>query len=90
MKIEICTGSKCSFYGASFILERLEDFMEERAYMPEVRKDFILDVKVRACQGDCKDEDDIAPLVYVDGERIIKATGPVIMERVMKEALRDR
>ncbi len=87
MKIKICSGSKCAFYGASHILENLEELKESLAEMDNVRKDFKLDIELIPCVGDCKENEKTAPLVFVDDERIPLATGPQVMERVIRAAV---
>lgn len=88
MKIAICTGSKCTFYGSSHIIESLEDLQESMQTMEGIRDDFALEIELLPCEGHCKGDEKVAPLVYVDGEAVPMATGPMIMERVLNEAMR--
>lgn len=88
MKIKICSGSKCAFYGASHILESLEELQESMKDMEGIREDFSLDIELIKCPGDCKGDEKIAPLVYIDDERLPLATSPQVMEKVLNEAMR--
>lgn len=87
MKIKICTGSKCMFYGATHILESLEDLKESMTTMDGVREDFELEIELIGCPGDCKGTEKVAPLVFIDDERMALATGPKVMERVLDKAM---
>ncbi len=87
MKVGICTGSKCSFYGASFLIERLEELQEDIHSMENIRDDFQLEIEILPCVGECKGVEDVSPIVFIDGEIIRNASTPVVMERIMNEAM---
>lgn len=88
MKIKICGGSKCAFYGASHILESLEELQEDMKKMEGIREDFALEIELVRCPGDCKSDEKVAPLVFIDDERLPLATSPQVMERVLDAAMR--
>ncbi len=87
MKVGVCTGSRCSFYGASFMIERLEELQEEIMRMNNIKDDFTLEIEILPCVGECKGQEEVSPIVYIDGEMIRKASTPQVMERIMNEAM---
>lgn len=87
MKVSVCTGSKCTFYGASHIIDCLLDMQGYLHELDNVREDAVLEVEVLPCQGFCKEGNHgVAPVVYVDGEMIERAESQQIMEMVMNYA----
>ncbi len=86
MKVRICGGTKCMFYGASNIYECVSDLQESLAEYPGIPEDAVLEVELVPCDGSCKGKDSrISPVVYVDDDRIERATGPIIMEKILDE-----
>lgn len=84
MKVRICTGSKCTFYGASGIMDGLLQLQEDLALIPGIPEDSEFEVEALPCQGFCKDGNHkIAPLVYIDDERFDRASTQQIMETVI-------
>lgn len=75
MKVTVCMGSSCVMMGNMNILSQLEDLQES---MPELD----LEIETVKCLGDCKVQDDVAPVVKIDGETIVRATSQTIMEKV--------
>lgn len=91
MKVSICTGSKCGFYGASHIIDCMLDMKECLHDLPGVRPDAELEIELVPCQGFCQGGNHgVAPVVYVDGQMIERAEGPQIMEIVMNYAQGER
>ena len=84
MKVQVCTGSKCSFYGAQHILNSLFDLQENLHMYPGIREDAVLDIEMLPCRNLCKKGNHgVAPVVYIDGEMIERAQAQQIMERVI-------
>lgn len=84
MKVQVCIGTKCSFYGATNILDSLEDLQASLHEFPGVKEDAELELELIPCAGGCKGKDGkIAPLVFVEDERIERASSPVVMEKIM-------
>lgn len=87
MKIELCSGSKCVFYGVTHLYESLLDLKEDLKEMDHVDPKFTLDIEFIPCVGICKIDSEASPVAYVDGELIEAATGPILMNRVLEAAL---
>lgn len=88
MKVQICIGTKCSFYGATNILDSVEDLKETLHELPNIREDADIEIELVPCYGECKGENSkIAPVVVVDGEKIERASSPVVMEKIMKHLM---
>lgn len=87
MKIDICSGSKCIYYGASHLFESLEDLQESLQNMEGVDPEFTLEINFVPCPGECKESEKAAPLAWVDGQKIPGATGPQLMTCVLKDAM---
>lgn len=90
MKVRICTGSKCIFYGASHILENLEELKDSMHEMEGVPEDFDFEIELIPCPGGCKGDDKVAPLVYIDGEAMYAATGPKVMAALLDKASQEK
>lgn len=87
MKIDICSGSKCIYYGASHLYESLEDLQESLLSMEGIDPEFTLEINFVPCSGDCKDDEKAAPVAWVNGEKISGATGPQLMTCVLNDAM---
>lgn len=89
MKVQICTGSKCTFYGASNIIERLTELRENLHLYPGIPEDAILDVEMIPCTKCCKQgNSEAAPVVLVDGKKIERAKSQQLMEMIL-DALQE-
>lgn len=86
MKVKVCTGAKCTFYGASNILDGLMDMQENLHKFPHIPEDVELIVEAIPCLNYCKrDEDRLKPpVVLVNGEVVAKAKSNQIMEIVLQ------
>lgn len=85
MKISICTGTKCMFYGADNIIDCLTDLQEHLAEYHQIPEDAVLELELVTCDGSCKGKGKkIAPLVYIDGDRFERTSSPEVMEEVFK------
>lgn len=84
MKVKVCTGTKCMFYGADNIIDRLIDLQDNLTDYPGIPADAELKVELIPCDGSCKGKDTkIAPLVYVAEERMERASSPEVMEKIL-------
>ncbi|MCI6157307.1 MAG: NAD(P)H-dependent oxidoreductase subunit E [Peptoniphilaceae bacterium] len=84
MKVRICGGTKCMFYGASNILDRVTDLKESLSDYPGIPEEAVLDVEIIPCDGSCKGKDaKISPVVYIDDQRLECATSPQVMELIL-------
>lgn len=84
MKVQICTGTKCMFYGADNIIDRVVDLSENLSEYPGIPEDAQLDIEIIPCNDHCKGKGrHVSPLVYVDGEAIEKASSSALMERIL-------
>jgi NADH:ubiquinone oxidoreductase subunit E len=76
-------GSNCTLLGAMNLLDQIESLRELIAENKEY-KDEELEIESIKCLGYCKETDeDIAPVVIVDEDVIFKATGQIVMEKIM-------
>ena len=90
MKVQICTGSKCTFYGANNIIERLSELSENLHLYPGLPEDAVLELEVIPCDESCKKGNSkVAPIVFVDGEKIERAKSSQIMEMVLNTLQED-
>lgn len=84
MKVRICSCTKCMFYGASNIYECVSDLQESLPEYPGIPEDAGLEVELVPCDGSCKGKDaKVSPLVYIDDERIERASSPQVMEKIL-------
>ena len=86
MKVEVCCGSKCTMMGADNIINNLEQLKDDILPTMEIKEDFELEVVLINCPGTCKEEENVSPLVIIDGEMVKKASSQTIMARVIDEA----
>jgi NADH:ubiquinone oxidoreductase subunit E len=83
MKVKVCMGSNCTLLGAMNLLDQIESLRELIAENKEY-KDEELEIESIKCLGYCKETDeDIAPVVIVDEDVIFKATGQIVMGKIM-------
>lgn len=84
MKVQICTGTRCVFYGADNILDNVTDLKESLSEYPSLPEGADFEIELCGCDGTCKtSEKRIAPVVTIDGEKMLKATSPQVMERIL-------
>lgn len=84
MKVKICTGSKCTFYGASQIIDNVLQLQEDLRFIPGMPENAELEVEFLPCQEICKDGNHgVAPIVYVDDHMITKAKSEEITELII-------
>ena len=84
MKVKVCMGSKCMLFGAMNIWESLESLEELREEEPWRFTDEPLEIEAIRCEQACKaSEKRITPVVYIEDERIERATSQQVMELVM-------
>ncbi len=84
MKVKVCMGSKCMLFGAMNIWESLESLEELREEEPWRFTDEPLEIEAIRCEQACKEgEKRITPVVYIEDERIERATSQQVMELVM-------
>ncbi len=84
MKVQICAGTQCMFYGADEIMERISELKQSLSDYPSVPEGAVLDVELIRCDRTCKNGAQyISPVVYVDGERLEHASSPQVMEKIL-------
>jgi len=90
MKVKICTGSKCTFYGASGIMDGLLQLQDDLPSIPGMPENAAFEVEAIPCRGFCRDGNHkIAPVVYIDDERFDRASTQQIMEAVITRLQAD-
>lgn len=83
MKVKVCMGSNCTLLGAMNLLDQIESLRELIEENKEYKNEE-LEIESIKCLGYCKETDeDIAPVVIVDEDVIFKATGQIVMEKIM-------
>lgn len=86
MKVEICMGARCTFYGASAILDSLHNLKETLPDFSEIPENADFELVLVPCQNLCRDDrNSAAPIVWVDGEKIERAKSQEVMEVVMQK-----
>lgn len=86
MKVKVCMGSKCMLFGAMNIWESLESLEELRKEEPWRFTEEPLEIEAIRCEQDCKTGDKrVTPVVYIEDERIERATSQQVMELVMSK-----
>lgn len=84
MKVKVCVGSNCTLLGAMNILDQIEDLKEIISEHPESYQNESMEVEAVKCIGICKGTTEpVAPVVVLDGEIILQASGRVVMEKIM-------
>lgn len=83
MKVSICNGSKCVFYGASHIMDCLFQMQEELHTLYEIPEGQELEIDLIPCNGDCKRNHGITPVVYIEDEKIERAKATEVMEKIL-------
>lgn len=90
MKVQICTGSKCTFYGASNIIERVTELQQQLHLYSGIAKDATLDVELLPCQKFCKRENSQnSPVVIVDGKVVTDAKAEIITEMILNSLMEE-
>ncbi|WP_019134229.1 (2Fe-2S) ferredoxin domain-containing protein [Kallipyga massiliensis] len=82
MDVKICTGAKCTLYGASGIIEQLEELQENLHEYPGIPADAVLNIEIIRCDRRCK-EKKVSPLVFVDDVAFENAKVPELMEAIL-------
>lgn len=82
MEVKICTGAKCTLYGASSLYERLSELSENLHDYPNIPEGAELNVEISRCDHSCK-ERKVSPLVYIDGEAFENAKSSELMELIL-------
>jgi NADH:ubiquinone oxidoreductase subunit E len=84
MKVKVCVGSNCTLLGAMNLLDQIEGLKEIISEQPENYIHDPLEVEAVKCMGVCKETTEpVAPIVVIDGEMIIQASGQVVMEKII-------
>ncbi len=90
MKVSICTGSKCSYYGANHIIDCMMGLKEELHDFYGVPEGKELEVELLPCQNYCKSGNHgVAPVVYLDGELIERAEANELMDLILERLGRE-
>lgn len=86
MKIKVCVGSNCTLLGSMSILDQIEDLKDIIKDDPDSYSDEELDVEAVKCLDICKNTDkNVAPIVVIDDEVILNATGQIVMEKIINK-----
>ena len=86
MRVKICTGTRCMFYGADNIMDNLMDLKENLAEYPSIPEGADFEIELCSCDGTCKGSDKrVAPVVTIDNEVMQKATSPQVMEKILDD-----
>jgi NADH:ubiquinone oxidoreductase subunit E len=86
MKVKVCVGSNCTLLGSMSILDQIDDLRDIISEDPDSYNDEELEVEAIKCMGFCKNTDkEIAPVVVIDDETMINATGQAVMEKIVKK-----
>lgn len=86
MKVEICVGSKCTMLGADHIIHCVEDLQETILPDMDISEDFNLEVSLMKCGDRCKKNEDVAPVVIIDGEVMNNANSQKVMAKIIEAA----
>ena len=89
MKVQICTGSKCTFFGASSIIDSVYDLHENIHEYPGIPEDAEFDIEIIPCQQYCIGDYKNAPVVYIDGELIKQAKSQEVMAQIIDKLKED-
>lgn len=82
MKVQICTGSNCVFYGANGIIERLMELQEDLHTYPGIPETAELELEMIPCQHFCKTSN-AAPVVFIEGQKVENAHSSQVMELIL-------
>lgn len=83
VKVQICTGAKCTYYGANSILDTMYGLQEDLHTYDQIPEDAEIEIELLQCQDICKEEGYRPhPVVYVDGELIEDAKSSKVMAKV--------
>ena len=86
MKVKVCVGSNCTLLGSMSILDQIDDLRDIISEDPDSYNDEELEVEAIKCMEFCKNTDkEIAPVVVIDDETMINATGQAVMEKIVKK-----
>lgn len=87
MKVKVCMGSNCTLLGSMNILDQIEDLKEIIAEdLDNTYNDEEIEIESIKCLGYCKGTDErVSPVVVVDDEEIFKATGQIVMEKIINK-----
>lgn len=86
MKIKVCVGSCCTLLGSMGILDQIDDLKDIINNDVDNYSDEELEVEVIKCLGFCKDKiEQAAPVVVIDDETILNATGQIVMEKIINK-----
>lgn len=75
VKVQICVGTHCTMMGAMHIYDFIQALQSEYSNQE-------IEVELVKCFGDCKSNE--APLVFVNGQKIVSATSEKVMETIME------
>ena len=90
MKIKVCVGSNCMFLGSLNILDQIENLNDIILGDNEFYRDEPIEVEAVKCLGLCKvTEDNIAPIVMIDGEPMFRASSQLVMEKILSKMKRN-
>lgn len=86
MKVKVCLGSSCTLLGSMNILDQIEDLKDIINEDIDNYKDEELEVEAIKCLGFCKKTNEkVAPIVVIDDEPIFRATGQIVMEKIINK-----
>lgn len=84
MKIQICMGSKCILMGAMNIHDQIEDLIERINEDPNYELTEEITIEPVKCLNYCEEnQSNVAPIVLVNDEVFLEATGQQIVEKIL-------
>lgn len=91
MKVRICTGTRCTFYGANSIIDSVTELQEHLHEFPGISPEARLEVEVTRCEDFCKStEKGVAPIVFIDDVMIERATSPQVMDMILSGLMEEK
>lgn len=90
VKVQVCTGARCTYYGANSILDSLDSFKEELHKYEQIPDDAEVEIEVLECQNYCKEDGHRPhPVVYVDGQLVKDAKASKVTAEVFNKLKED-
>ncbi|NJP39835.1 hypothetical protein HCH52_02040 [Oscillospiraceae bacterium HV4-5-C5C] len=83
--VEVCAGTRCTISGSMDIVANIENLLS--TYDEEGKPMYDIEVRNVPCQHDCEKDGSLAPVVIVNGEKIVCASSDQVMNRISE--LRD-
>lgn len=85
LEVKVCVCTQCVMNGAMDIVEAVESLQKLKT---QLRFGSSIKVEANECLCD-KADGDVSPLIFVNGERLEKATSEIVMSRVIALASKE-